>query len=216
MLVQALQAHNDPNGTAPKQLFQWMAATYPLQANFRPSASQALQKAFKRGRFEKNKEGKYRLNASWEGGNVSVLLLEGNRIIITFLFYSRQLEGRQGDHRATQKQSQILVPRLTLQQILRHTHHNAILGSMVARSFPDHPHIAHPLSRLHLPHISQHHYRILRQFLMTLEQHIIRKDCQRLTQKAPVTAGKLHKVFYKLSILLPVTRPLRVLMSKRT
>ena len=143
MLVQALQAHNDPNGTAPKQLFQWMAATYPLQANFRPSASQALQKAFKRGRFEKNKEGKYRLNASWEGGNVSVLLLEGNRIIITFLFYSRQLEGRQGDHRATQKQSQILVPRLTLQQILRHTHHNAILGNMVARSFLDHPHIVH-------------------------------------------------------------------------
>ena len=87
MLVQALQAHNDPNGTAPKQLFQWMAATYPLQANFRPSASQALQKAFKRGRFEKNKEGKYRLNASWEGGNVSVLLLEGNRIIITFFLF---------------------------------------------------------------------------------------------------------------------------------
>ena len=54
----------------PKELFQWMAATYPLQANFRPSASQALQKAYKRGRFEKNAEGKYRLNAAWQGGHV--------------------------------------------------------------------------------------------------------------------------------------------------
>ncbi|EJC98985.1 uncharacterized protein FOMMEDRAFT_23344 [Fomitiporia mediterranea MF3/22] len=71
MLVQALTVHNDPEGTAPKQLFQWMAATYPLQANFRPSASQALQKAYKRGRFEKSKDGKYRLNARWEGGNTS-------------------------------------------------------------------------------------------------------------------------------------------------
>ncbi|KAI5121030.1 hypothetical protein M0805_008606, partial [Coniferiporia weirii] len=71
MLVQALSEYNDPGGTAPKQLFQWMAAHYPLQANFRPSASQALQKAYKRGRFEKNKDGKYRLNAAWEGGNTS-------------------------------------------------------------------------------------------------------------------------------------------------
>ena len=75
MLVQALTVHNDPEGTAPKQLFQWMAATYPLQANFRPSASQALQKAFKRGRFEKNSEGRYRLNPRWEGGNVSLVSL---------------------------------------------------------------------------------------------------------------------------------------------
>ena len=73
MLVQALLVHNDPTGTAPKELFQWMAATYPLQANFRPSASQALQKAYKRGRFEKNAEGKYRLNAAWQGGHVRCL-----------------------------------------------------------------------------------------------------------------------------------------------
>ena len=72
MLVQALIEHSNPTGTAPKQLFQWMAAHYPLQANFRPSASQALQKAFKRGRFEKNKDGKYRLNPAWEGGSVSL------------------------------------------------------------------------------------------------------------------------------------------------
>ncbi|KAH8113536.1 hypothetical protein DFH11DRAFT_1599187 [Phellopilus nigrolimitatus] len=71
MLVQALAEYNDPDGTAPKLLFQWMAAHYPLQANFRPSASQALQKAFKRGRFEKSKDGKYRLNTAWEGGNTS-------------------------------------------------------------------------------------------------------------------------------------------------
>ena len=38
--------------------------------NFRPSASQALQKAYKRGRLEKI-GGKYRLNPNWEGGNVS-------------------------------------------------------------------------------------------------------------------------------------------------
>lgn len=38
-------------------------------SNFRPSASQALQKAYKRGRLEKV-GGKYRLNPNWEGGNV--------------------------------------------------------------------------------------------------------------------------------------------------
>jgi len=40
---------------------------YPLQQNFRPSASQALHKALKRGRLEKV-GGKYRLNPSWGGG----------------------------------------------------------------------------------------------------------------------------------------------------
>lgn len=82
MLVQALLVHNDPAGTAPKELFQWMAATYPLQANFRPSASQALQKAYKRGRFEKNAEGKYRLNASWQGGHVRSFLFTPNTRLI--------------------------------------------------------------------------------------------------------------------------------------
>ena len=72
MIVNALMEHPDPEGAPPKDLFAWMAARYPLQTNFRPSASQALQKAFKRGRLEKGPGGKYRLNASWEGGSVSL------------------------------------------------------------------------------------------------------------------------------------------------
>ncbi|KAF9009449.1 hypothetical protein BDQ17DRAFT_1348121 [Cyathus striatus] len=71
MIVEALMDCGDPEGCAPKDLFTWMASRYPLQSNFRPSASQALQKAYKRGRFEKSTGGKYRLNASWEGGNTS-------------------------------------------------------------------------------------------------------------------------------------------------
>ncbi|KAL4080661.1 hypothetical protein J3A83DRAFT_4355676 [Scleroderma citrinum] len=71
MIVEALIDCGDPEGCAPKALFSWMAMHYPLQTNFRPSASQALQKAFKRGRLEKGNNGKYRLNDSWEGGNTS-------------------------------------------------------------------------------------------------------------------------------------------------
>ncbi|KAF8894711.1 hypothetical protein BD779DRAFT_1669181 [Infundibulicybe gibba] len=49
MIVEALTDSGDPEGCAPKDLFTWMASRYPLQSNFRPSASQALQKAYKRG-----------------------------------------------------------------------------------------------------------------------------------------------------------------------
>jgi len=70
MIVEALIESTDPEGCAPKDLFTWMASRYPLQSNFRPSASQALQKAYKRGRFEKTSSGKYKLNTTWEGGNV--------------------------------------------------------------------------------------------------------------------------------------------------
>ncbi|EIN13026.1 hypothetical protein PUNSTDRAFT_141553 [Punctularia strigosozonata HHB-11173 SS5] len=62
---------SDPEGAAPKTLFNWMSARWPLQINFRPSASQALQKAYKRGRLEKNQNGKYRLNPTWGGGSTS-------------------------------------------------------------------------------------------------------------------------------------------------
>ena len=72
MIVEALGDLGDPEGCAPKAVFTWMAAHYPLQTNFRPSASQALQKAYKRGRLEKSDGGKYRLNLSWDGP-VSVL-----------------------------------------------------------------------------------------------------------------------------------------------
>ncbi|KAJ6585114.1 hypothetical protein B0H19DRAFT_1108331 [Mycena capillaripes] len=71
MIVEGLNAINDPEGMAPKDLFNWMAARYPVQSNFRPSASQALQKAYRRGRFEKSTGGRYRLNVNWEGGNSS-------------------------------------------------------------------------------------------------------------------------------------------------
>jgi hypothetical protein len=70
MLVEAITDLNEADGSAPKSLFTWMASRYPLHTNFRPSASQALQKAFKRGRLEKGSNGKYRLNAGWDGGSV--------------------------------------------------------------------------------------------------------------------------------------------------
>ena len=70
MIAEALSSTTDPEGYAPKDLFTWMASRYPLQSNFRPSASQALQKAYRRGRFEKSAGGKYRLNPAWDGGNV--------------------------------------------------------------------------------------------------------------------------------------------------
>jgi len=75
MLVEALTDLNEPDGSAPKSLFTWMASRYPLHTNFRPSASQALQKAFKRGRLEKGSNGKYRLNVSWDGGSVRFMVL---------------------------------------------------------------------------------------------------------------------------------------------
>lgn len=67
MLVEAIIDVGDADGTAPKVLFAWMASHYPLQQNFRPSASQALHKALRRGRLAKV-GGKYRLNPEWGGG----------------------------------------------------------------------------------------------------------------------------------------------------
>jgi hypothetical protein len=75
MLVEALKDLNESDGSAPKALFTWMASRYPLHTNFRPSASQALQKAFKRGRLEKGSNGRYRLKASWDGGSVRPAML---------------------------------------------------------------------------------------------------------------------------------------------
>ncbi|KAI0055599.1 hypothetical protein BV25DRAFT_165928 [Artomyces pyxidatus] len=71
MIVEALADLSEPDGCAPKSVFMWMASHYPLHTNFRPSASQALQKAFKRGRLEKSNNGKYRLNINWDGGTTS-------------------------------------------------------------------------------------------------------------------------------------------------
>ncbi|KAJ3717605.1 hypothetical protein DFJ43DRAFT_1098960 [Lentinula guzmanii] len=71
MIVEALNDVRDPEGLAPKDIYSWMVDHYRVQANFRPSASQALQKAYKRGRFEKSLTGKYRLNPHWKGGNTT-------------------------------------------------------------------------------------------------------------------------------------------------
>ncbi|EJD45714.1 hypothetical protein AURDEDRAFT_184633 [Auricularia subglabra TFB-10046 SS5] len=71
MIAQAISELADPEGTAPKVLFQWMDQNYPLQANFRPSASQALQRAYKRGRLDKLPSGRYILNPNWDGAPTS-------------------------------------------------------------------------------------------------------------------------------------------------
>ncbi|KAJ3839467.1 hypothetical protein F5878DRAFT_616338 [Lentinula raphanica] len=71
MIVEALNDFRDPEGLAPKDIYTWMVDHYRVQANFRPSASQALQKAYKRGRFEKSLTGKYRLNPHWKGGTTT-------------------------------------------------------------------------------------------------------------------------------------------------
>ncbi|KAK7464656.1 hypothetical protein VKT23_005863 [Stygiomarasmius scandens] len=72
MIVEALSdGVEDPEGLAPKDLYTWVASHYPVQSNFRPSASQALQKAYRRGRFEKSSSGKYRLNPEWKGGTTT-------------------------------------------------------------------------------------------------------------------------------------------------
>ncbi|KAG8969392.1 hypothetical protein FRC03_003083 [Tulasnella sp. 419] len=70
MLVMAIADLREPEGSAPKNLFDWMLARFPLASNFRPSAHQALQKAYKRGRLERL-GAKYRLNPNWEGGSTS-------------------------------------------------------------------------------------------------------------------------------------------------
>ncbi|KIY72006.1 hypothetical protein CYLTODRAFT_486784 [Cylindrobasidium torrendii FP15055 ss-10] len=67
MIVEALSDTRELDGIAPKDVYTWMAANYPVQANFRPSASQALQKAYRKGRFVKSSSGKYKLNPAFTG-----------------------------------------------------------------------------------------------------------------------------------------------------
>jgi hypothetical protein len=65
MIVHALQAISDPNGSPPKVIWDWMnryisltdnteGSNYPCNPKFRASASQALQKALKKGRLIKS------------------------------------------------------------------------------------------------------------------------------------------------------------------
>lgn len=115
MIVQALidlgatDANAASEGVVPKQVFQWMAERYPLQQNFRPSASQALQKAYKRGRFEKNRDGRYRLNLYWEGANVSYFLLLLVTVDLKISCSPRLLNERLADHNHNSKQRRIHI-----------------------------------------------------------------------------------------------------------
>lgn len=61
MIVEGLRVMGQ---APPRTLFNWMQVTYPLTKKFRPSAHQALQKAFKRGRLLKTGSN-YRINPSW-------------------------------------------------------------------------------------------------------------------------------------------------------
>jgi hypothetical protein len=89
MIVEALMAFPPTEGALPRAVFSFMQARWPLQANFRPSASQALQKAYKRGRLEKAGGGKYRLSEKWEGGNVrlSSFLCWTHTILAGFILF---------------------------------------------------------------------------------------------------------------------------------
>ncbi|TKY85585.1 hypothetical protein EX895_005747 [Sporisorium graminicola] len=61
MIVEGLRVMGQ---APPRTLFNWMQDTYPLTKKFRPSAHQALQKAFKRGRLLKTGS-LYRINQAW-------------------------------------------------------------------------------------------------------------------------------------------------------
>ncbi|KAL9935695.1 hypothetical protein V8E36_005272 [Tilletia maclaganii] len=64
--------HAGQKGVPPRVLFHWMADRYPLMKNFRPSASQALQKSLKRGRFLKIGS-LYRLNPDFDESQDALL-----------------------------------------------------------------------------------------------------------------------------------------------
>jgi hypothetical protein len=86
MIVESLQNVGGTRGAAPKEIFNYMIELayfppnglkltmysttrhWPLIPNFRPSASQALARALKRGRLRK--EGTlYSLNPAWTSGH---------------------------------------------------------------------------------------------------------------------------------------------------
>ncbi|KAH8922499.1 hypothetical protein BT69DRAFT_1282187 [Atractiella rhizophila] len=65
MIASAIKAINDPNGSPPRLIFEWMNDAYPLHKNFKASASQTLTKAVKRGRLTKSGS-LYKLSDSWD------------------------------------------------------------------------------------------------------------------------------------------------------
>lgn len=70
MIVQSLEHVGGNRGAAPKEIFNYMSNHWPLIPNFRPSASQALAKALKRGRLLKQGS-LYTLNPAWTGGHTT-------------------------------------------------------------------------------------------------------------------------------------------------
>ncbi|PVF94047.1 hypothetical protein CPB86DRAFT_876672 [Serendipita vermifera] len=70
MIVRTLEAIQAPEGVPPRDIFNYMMKNWPLIPNFRPSASQALARALKKGRLVKNAS-LYSLNSQWIEGQTS-------------------------------------------------------------------------------------------------------------------------------------------------
>ncbi|KAI9598584.1 hypothetical protein BDF19DRAFT_182364 [Syncephalis fuscata] len=54
LCVEAVLDMDNENGSLPKRIFEWIASNYPVAANFRPSCSQALQRAYRKGKLDKH------------------------------------------------------------------------------------------------------------------------------------------------------------------
>ncbi|RKP06537.1 hypothetical protein THASP1DRAFT_31649 [Thamnocephalis sphaerospora] len=63
LCVEAVLDMNKPGGSLPKRIFEWIATNYPVAPNFRPSCSQALQRAYRKGKLEKHGRA-YKVSAS--------------------------------------------------------------------------------------------------------------------------------------------------------
>ncbi|KTW26168.1 hypothetical protein T552_03059 [Pneumocystis carinii B80] len=67
MIIEALTSIHEPRGVPPRIIYEWMESNYPtLNPRFRASASQALQKAVKKGRLQKDGSN-YFLNTDYNG-----------------------------------------------------------------------------------------------------------------------------------------------------
>ncbi|KAG4304380.1 hypothetical protein PORY_002090 [Pneumocystis oryctolagi] len=67
MIIEALTAIHESKGVPPRIIYEWMESNYPtLNPRFRASASQALQKAVKKGKLQKDGSN-YFLNTNYNG-----------------------------------------------------------------------------------------------------------------------------------------------------
>ena len=178
MIVEALAESTDTEGCAPKDLFTWMASRYPLQSNFRPSASQALQKAYKRGRFEKTSSGKYKLNVTWEGGNVRKHMsfcVFDQRFMITRLL-GEPLE----DHKRKRSQPHRALVRLLLRRLRSSLWYIILINQqgcdLLTRDSPTGtPTLPHPVMRLILSHYNRRYSHLLRYRISLLPKKTLTK-----------------------------------------